>query len=251
MYLLIFLLVAVVVVLLLFAFSGSLFSHKGGRGVSSSSSLQNRTQQNGRSESKSSHNNRNQQKTQTSSTNGAKRAPKAAKATNAAARAATKAPRASDSRTSTKTARKPRKFPALFKGGAFTGGTARGGNNPDSRTSAKSARTSTKAHAARAQTPSPTDGVKPGCCPLCGTPLAGGEQIKSIVFQGGQSDDRLCHIQGCPHCLPPESPIIKRVCPVCRKNVPQNGHLITRMFKRKNGAHHVHILGCTECHKKN
>jgi len=95
-----------------------------------------------------------------------------------------------------------------------------------------------------------SDGVQPGCCPLCGTFLVGKEKIRSSVFEGGKASDRLCYIHGCPHCLPPETPEIKRICPVCRKNVPLDGHLTARMFERKGGAHHVHILGCTECHKK-
>lgn len=94
------------------------------------------------------------------------------------------------------------------------------------------------------------DGVQPGCCPLCGTFLVGAEKIKSSVFEGGKASDRLCYIHGCPHCVPPESMAIKRICPVCKKNVPVEGHLTARMFERKGGAHHVHILGCTECHKK-
>lgn len=95
-----------------------------------------------------------------------------------------------------------------------------------------------------------SDGVQPGCCPLCGTFLVGTEKIKSSVFEGGNASDRLCYIHGCPHCVPPESMSIKRICPVCKKNVPVEGHLTARMFERKGGAHHVHILGCTECHKR-
>lgn len=94
------------------------------------------------------------------------------------------------------------------------------------------------------------DGVQPGCCPLCGTFLVGAEKIQSSVFEGGNASDRLCYIHGCPHCVPPESMLIKRICPVCKKNVPVEGHLTARMFERKGGAHHVHILGCTECHKR-
>ncbi|MCR5309228.1 MAG: hypothetical protein K6E21_03875, partial [Bacilli bacterium] len=101
-----------------------------------------------------------------------------------------------------------------------------------------------------AQSKKYADGINPGCCPLCGTFLIGKEKIKSSVFEGGKASDRLCYIHGCPHCLPPESPEIRRVCPVCRKTVPLDGHLTARMFERKGGAHHVHILGCTECHKR-
>ena len=84
-----------------------------------------------------------------------------------------------------------------------------------------------------------------GVCPLCGTVLTDGAQIKSAVFPGDK--DRLCHIFGCPSCHPYIEEGIQRICPVCRKAVPQEGYLIARMFDRPGHKHHVHILGCTLC----
>ena len=94
------------------------------------------------------------------------------------------------------------------------------------------------------------DGVKPGCCPICGTPLVKPERVQSVVFEGGnEREGRLCHINGCIHCLKPDSNKT-RLCPVCQKQIPKTGHLVAMMFLRNDKSHHVHILGCTECHKK-
>jgi hypothetical protein len=84
-----------------------------------------------------------------------------------------------------------------------------------------------------------------GVCPICGTILSRGEQIKSAVFPG--KTDRICHIFGCPHCHPYKDASVKRICPVCKKMVPQEGYLIARLFERANNKRHVHILGCTVC----
>ena len=92
------------------------------------------------------------------------------------------------------------------------------------------------------------DGILSGCCPLCKTPLTGSSKMISVIFQGGDPADRLCHIKGCTFCL--EDPTLKRICPVCRKQVPITGYLISHLFLRKGNKHHVHIVGCTECHKK-
>lgn len=98
------------------------------------------------------------------------------------------------------------------------------------------------------------DGVIPGCCPLCRTPLNPPMRVHSIVYEGGKSDGRLCRITGCPYCEPKDGSkgeaSENRVCPVCKKKVPVKGYLTSRMFEREKNKHHVHILGCSECHKK-
>jgi hypothetical protein len=84
-----------------------------------------------------------------------------------------------------------------------------------------------------------------GVCPICGTVLRRGEQINSALFPGEK--DRLCHIFGCPHCIPYLEEDTVRTCPVCKKNVPPDQYLIARLFDRPQGKRHVHILGCTDC----
>ena len=93
-------------------------------------------------------------------------------------------------------------------------------------------------------------------CPLCGTMLRRGETVHSVVFSGGanaekkgpgRTPDYLTHIFGCPYCYPAnrDQP---RLCPVCRKKVPDDGYVIARMFD-KPGRKHVHVLGCTACRR--
>ena len=84
-----------------------------------------------------------------------------------------------------------------------------------------------------------------GVCPVCGTLLTNGAQLKSALYPG--DGDRLCHIFGCPSCHPYIEEGIKRVCPVCKKTLPSEGYLIARMFDRPGNKHHVHIIGCTGC----
>jgi len=92
-------------------------------------------------------------------------------------------------------------------------------------------------------------------CPICGSVLKKGEKIHSIVFTGKKtsiknvggigSGDKVIHIYGCPYCYPIETGV-KRICPVCKKEIPDSGYLIGRIWNRK-GKIHLHILGCTQC----
>ena len=84
-----------------------------------------------------------------------------------------------------------------------------------------------------------------GGCPICGSILQKGEQIKSALYPG--ENDRLCYIYGCPHCYPICKSGLERSCPVCKQRVGQEAHLIARYFERKNAKKRVHILGCTKC----
>lgn len=88
-------------------------------------------------------------------------------------------------------------------------------------------------------------------CPLCNSALFAGENLVSRVYKGCDPKDQACTILGCPYCYPVPRPGIKRVCPVCHKTVPPNGHLDAHLFLRNTGKRHVHITGCTECHKRN
>ena len=86
-------------------------------------------------------------------------------------------------------------------------------------------------------------------CPLCASPLYK-EDLISRVFRPMTVDDQRCIILGCPHCYPRTDSGIKRVCPVCHKVVPVDGHLVARLFnKTKDGKKHIIVTGCTECCK--
>ena len=100
-------------------------------------------------------------------------------------------------------------------------------------------------------------------CPLCGSGLKKGERVKSATYPVKPGSDgkypggieKLMEVYGCPHCIPPGG-TEKRICPVCRKEVPENGYVVGRYFivnstddstqKRKN---HLHVLGCTQCRR--
>ncbi len=87
-------------------------------------------------------------------------------------------------------------------------------------------------------------------CPLCSSPLAKGEDIVSKVYRPMNVPDQLCTINGCPHCYPRPEAGVKRVCPVCGRDVPlKDGHLIARLFNYADGKKHVVVTGCTECSK--
>lgn len=86
-------------------------------------------------------------------------------------------------------------------------------------------------------------------CPLCAFPLYK-EDLYSRVFRPMTVSDQRCIILGCPHCYPHPEPGVKRVCPVCHKEVPPQGHLVARLFnKTKDGKKHVIVTGCSVCCK--
>ncbi len=86
-------------------------------------------------------------------------------------------------------------------------------------------------------------------CPLCGHPLAKGENIVSKVYRPMNVPDQFCTISGCPYCWPICVNGLSRKCPVCGKSVPQDGSLTARLFNRTDGSRHVHITGCQNCHR--
>lgn len=87
-------------------------------------------------------------------------------------------------------------------------------------------------------------------CPLCNSMLYNEENIISRVYKTSTIRDQPCTIHGCLHCFPELEVGVNRTCPVCHKTVPLKGHLDARIFSRANKKKHVHISGCTECHKK-
>ncbi len=90
-------------------------------------------------------------------------------------------------------------------------------------------------------------------CPVCGMFMGPGENLVSKVFTtNGQVNDQICYIYGCPHCFPKCEPGIKRLCPVCGKNVEPTQYLLARRFnKTKSGTPHVIVNGCGNCNRHN
>lgn len=88
-------------------------------------------------------------------------------------------------------------------------------------------------------------------CPLCDMPLPIGDNIYTKVYRPMDVPDQRCIVMGCIHCYPKVEPGLRRVCPVCHKEVPINGNLIARLFNKRDGSKHIHIVCCTECSKKN
>lgn len=91
--------------------------------------------------------------------------------------------------------------------------------------------------------------VQPVKCPLCKSDLFVGENLISKVYRPMNVPDQLMVVQGCPHCYPKCEPGVKRECPVCHKPVAQNQTLTARLFNKSLGKKHVHIVGCSNCHK--
>lgn len=93
-------------------------------------------------------------------------------------------------------------------------------------------------------------GVSFVSCPVCGSVLSRGENLRSKVFRPMDVSDQLCVIYGCPHCFPVCEPGVRRQCPVCHKAVAPDGHLVARLFnKTKSGRKHIIINGCGSCNR--
>ena len=87
-------------------------------------------------------------------------------------------------------------------------------------------------------------------CPLCNSYLEKGEDLISRVYRPMNVPDQLCTINGCPHCYPSVERGKKRICPVCRREVPlKDGHLTARLFNKAGNKKHVIVTGCSECCK--
>ncbi|MFW5710509.1 MAG: hypothetical protein ACOC7X_04265 [Spirochaetota bacterium] len=97
-------------------------------------------------------------------------------------------------------------------------------------------------------------------CPLCGTVLEKSEKVRSVIYPG--KPDSMMEIFGCPYCY--GGPIgsgttamkkrstrrLKaRLCPVCKKELPQNGLVYARFFQSSD-RRHAHVLGCTQCYTR-
>ena len=86
-------------------------------------------------------------------------------------------------------------------------------------------------------------------CPICGAELFVGENLISKVYRPMNVPDQLMTILGCPHCYPVCEKGRKRICPVCHKEMGPKDALTARLFNKSIGKKHVHIVGCSNCHK--
>lgn len=86
-------------------------------------------------------------------------------------------------------------------------------------------------------------------CPLCASSLFVGENLYSKVYRPMKVPDQLMIIMGCPHCYPKCEQGVSRICPVCHKKVNENESLTARLFNKSVGKKHVHVIGCSNCHK--
>ena len=91
--------------------------------------------------------------------------------------------------------------------------------------------------------------LQPVKCPLCNSSLYVGENIISKVYRPMNVPDQLMIVMGCPHCYPRLEPGLKRICPVCHKEVELDQSLTARLFNKAMGKKHVHVVGCSNCHK--
>lgn len=100
----------------------------------------------------------------------------------------------------------------------------------------------------------PEEGPRKQPCPLCGSLLGPGERVHSVVFATktgsiAGAPDKIMEIAGCPHCRPPAT--LKRLCPVCKKELRPVDVVTARVFERQNASGprktHVHVLGCPRC----
>lgn len=91
--------------------------------------------------------------------------------------------------------------------------------------------------------------LKPVKCPVCSSDLYVGENIISKVYRPMNVPDQLMIVMGCPHCYPRCEQGVVRICPVCHKRVAQDQSLTARLFNKSVGKKHVHVIGCSNCHK--
>ena len=91
--------------------------------------------------------------------------------------------------------------------------------------------------------------LQPVKCPICQSSLYVGENLISKVFRPMNVPDQLMIVMGCPHCYPVCESGVKRTCPVCHKTIEQDQSLTARLFNKQLGKKHVHVVGCSNCHR--
>jgi hypothetical protein len=81
-------------------------------------------------------------------------------------------------------------------------------------------------------------------CPVCGSKLPRGEGVRTAAYPG--TDERLVHIYGCPRCYGPGA-ALRRRCPVCRRALEGEEHLVGRLVRGEKGGRSVKVWGCSRC----
>ena len=82
-------------------------------------------------------------------------------------------------------------------------------------------------------------------CLVCSAKLDEGQLVSSVAYPASKgSKDRLMHIRGCTYCLSGQR---ERICPVCKIELTEEDHLISRLFERSIRRSHVHVIGCSKC----
>lgn len=116
---------------------------------------------------------------------------------------------------------------------------------------ASHARERRKERAPEPEEASTNEKLKP--CPLCHSILQRGQRVHSVLYQT-QTPDKIMEIWGCPFCSPKQEGargLKPRLCPVCKKTLAPEVPLSARVFVKKDGRQHVHVLGCPACRKFN
>ncbi len=81
-------------------------------------------------------------------------------------------------------------------------------------------------------------------CLLCGSHLQKGERMKTDVYRGNNYS--VVHITGCPLCNGKQGNRTRQ-CPQCKRELPMDGYLVGKMWKKDNGKIHVQVSGCVLC----
>ena len=88
-------------------------------------------------------------------------------------------------------------------------------------------------------------------CVMCKSFLYPYQRMHSKILEYqnkvGTLKESIAYMYGCPHCDPREiMGSKKRNCPICKRKLKAEDHVIARFFERPNKKH-IHIIGCSIC----
>jgi hypothetical protein len=81
-------------------------------------------------------------------------------------------------------------------------------------------------------------------CPVCGSKLSEGQRVRTAAYPG--NSERLVHIYGCPRCYGLHADL-RRNCPVCRRKLKGDDHLVGRLLREEGQKGRVKVWGCSRC----